>query len=172
MMKLQLLTPEHLERKLYLSPYTESDDFNEDWWQPGCIVFDSAEDSDRFQILLRGVEVGRIMAVDDGTHPATEFGVPAKDSFVHLPFIETAESWRRQGLATQMLRLLREYYQDRNLMAFSEGADDFWDSTAWERFEHCEAAQSHQTLYISWAGQTETWEVDNSGRRLTRRFHC
>ena len=151
-LELRRLRLKRLEARLNISPYESSDDFNDDWWEPGAVVIGGGGDDDRWQAIQNGVEVARVLAVSDGLPPDEKFGLPTRcESFVGIPFIEVAVSKRRSGVGLATLDLVKAHYRGRHLMAFSEDADAFWDSTGWSKYVYGDGTHGHQNLYIWWA---------------------
>ena len=64
-------------------------------------------------------------------------------------FIEVAIAARGRGGGTRVVRGLAERHPGRRLLAYSEGADGFWASLGWERFDHPEGRpEFHRALFI------------------------
>ncbi|SKM38215.1 acetyltransferase, gnat family protein [Mycobacteroides abscessus subsp. abscessus] len=105
---------------------------NPQWWDEVRYL----EDDPWFvQVLDAGAEVARVELVEDGGVNPTYVGVPvigAERLMIHL--IEVATAARRRGIGTQVVLGLAERHPTRRLFAYSEGADDFWESLGWDRF--------------------------------------
>ena len=67
---------------------------------------------------------------------------------LEIVFIEVACAYRRQGVGTEIVQGLGVCHPDRRLVAFSEGADDFWASLGGRRYEHVTDPRFHRLLFI------------------------
>lgn len=73
---------------------------------------------------------------------------PGLQPWLKIMFIEVAISARRRRIGTQVVEGIVRRHPDRRLLAYSEGANDFWDSlSGWERFDH--PSGRHQPLFIA-----------------------
>lgn len=117
---------------------------NSHWWDQVRYL----EDRPWFvQVLDDGVEVARIELVEDGAVNPTYVGVPViGDERLMIHLIEVAATVHRRKIGTQAVRRLEERHPGRRLFAYSEGADDFWDSLGWGRFT--DPAKRSRPLYI------------------------
>ncbi|WP_301121576.1 GNAT family N-acetyltransferase [Mycolicibacterium fortuitum] len=91
------------------------------------------------EVLEGGVQVARVQLDERGGINPEYTGAPAVDSDVllEIQYIEVSTGARRRRVATRALRALAERHPERRLMAYSEDAEDFWDSLDdWERFDH------------------------------------
>lgn len=43
---------------------------------------------------------------------------------------------------------IAQMHPDRQLIAYSEDADAFWDSLGWDRFAHPEGPKFHRPLFV------------------------
>ena len=57
----------------------------------------------------------------------------AATSASHGPHALLAEM---EGIGSAVVRLLQDDHPGRRLVAFSEGAEGFWSSVGWDRYEH------------------------------------
>lgn len=127
-------------------PFAENDDFSPSWWDYRSI------DGNRSYTLLEvhqgGVEVARI-ELDPDVAIDHYLGTPELgNTALEIELIEVAESHRRRGVGTKIIRALAFRYPERRLLAFSEEADDFWASLGWTRYDHPEGPQLNRPLFI------------------------
>jgi ribosomal protein S18 acetylase RimI-like enzyme len=122
--------------------FKEHEGFNERWWS--AYRFAPAG-STFFEIRCAGVEVARLQLVE-GVHFAGYVDAPdLGDTGLEIAFVEVASDCRRQGIGRRLVALLYARYPKRRLFGFSEGADDFWSSLGWDRYER---AGLWRPLYI------------------------
>ncbi|MDR6508103.1 GNAT family N-acetyltransferase [Arthrobacter oryzae] len=118
-----------------ISPYEASKDFEQACWQAHEVI--AASPSDLFYTFTRaGQEVVRLIVVD---HPDVDpgYGVPDAGSGLEIDFMEVASGYRRQGLGTQAIELLRRQHPDRTMFARPpESEDAFWQSLGWDHVRH------------------------------------
>lgn len=99
-----------------------------------------------FGVAVDGVEVARVELVE-AVYPVDYVGVPAFGwEMLKIQLLEVAVDRRGEGLGTRVVSGLCEVFPDRRFLAFSEGADEFWDSVGWDRFEHPDGR--HQSLFV------------------------
>lgn len=130
-------------------PFADDNDFSPSWWDYRSI------DGDKSYTLLEvrqgGVEVARIEldpgVVIDHYLGTSELG----NSALEIELIEVAESQRRRGVGTRIIRALVSRYPERRLLAFSEEVDDFWASLGWTRYDHPEGPRFNRPLFIQTA---------------------
>lgn len=68
---------------------------------------------------------------------------------LEIQFIEVAIEARGRGIGTRVLQSLGKRHPDRRLLAYSEGADGFWTSLGWQRFDHPDGQpQLDRALFI------------------------
>jgi ribosomal protein S18 acetylase RimI-like enzyme len=127
-------------------PFEVNDNFNPDWWDRVPYLED---DPHYVQVLLDGVEVGRV-ELDHGFRGSKHLGAPKLgDKALEIQFIEVAESCRGQGIGAEVVRLLVERHHDRRFLAMSEDADDFWASLGWDRYDHRDGPQRYRPLFVA-----------------------
>jgi GNAT superfamily N-acetyltransferase len=118
---------------------------NEQWWDEAryyCVG-----EPWFVQALKDGVEVARVELDDPGGINPTYANVPAiGPERLEIQFIEVATRVRSRGIGSQVVLALAERHRDRRLFAYSEGADGFWTSVGWERFDHPDGR--HRALFI------------------------
>ena len=114
-----------------LSPFEASEDFEQACWQANEFITTSP--NDLFYTFTRaGEEVVRMIVVD---HPELDpgYGVPEAAEGLEIDFMEVASGYRRQGLGTQAIELLRRQHSARTVFARPpESEDAFWQSLGWE----------------------------------------
>lgn len=119
---------------------------NEQWWDK---VRYYIGDPWFVQVLEDGVEVARVELDDDGGINPTYAGVPSiGPERLEIQYIEVATAARKRGVGTGVVQELAERHPDRRMLAYSEGADGFWASLRWDRFDHPEGQQFHRPLFI------------------------
>lgn len=133
------------DRSLW-QPFVNNEGFTEYWWS-GTVTYDSTF----LEVRSEGIEVARV-ELDEHVHIEHYLDVPLLgDVALEIQLIEVHKEHRRQGIATEVLRLLAQAHPERRLVAFSEEADQFWDSLGWRRHEPPETLM--RPLYI----QPEGW---------------
>ena len=133
------------------TPFPSSEDYDHpDWWRDGG---GTIGDPWFVQVLEEdGVEVARVQLDDRGSanQEYTQVPRPGPEPWLKIMFIEVATSARRRGIGYRVVEGLVERHPDRRLLAYSEGANDFWGSLSnWERFDH--PSGRHQPLFIAQA---------------------
>ncbi len=119
------------------TPFLSSTDYEHPhWWEnAGGAIGDPWF----VQVLEHGVEVARVQLDERGAINPSYPVVPAAlgGELLEIQFIEVAATARRRKVATRAVQALVDRHPDRQLMAYSEDAEDFWDSlTGWQRFNH------------------------------------
>jgi hypothetical protein len=72
---------------------------------------------------------------------------------LEIQFIEETVAARGRRVGTRAVHGLAERHPDRRLLAYREGAEGFWASLGWERFDHPEGRpEFHRALFIQPAG--------------------
>lgn len=105
---------------------------NGQWWD----YVRSDDDPWFVQVLENDTEVARVVLVEDGGFNAAHVGVPViGDERLMIHQIEVATAARGRGTGTRVVQGLGELHRDRRLFAYSLGADHFWESLGWERFD-------------------------------------
>ncbi|BBX13050.1 hypothetical protein MNVM_21310 [Mycobacterium novum] len=67
-------------------------------------------------------------------------------SLMPLRQVHRGTAARRRKIGTQVVQALSVRNPDRRLLAYSEGADEFWASLGWDRFDHPDGR--HRALFI------------------------
>jgi hypothetical protein len=127
------------------TPFTSSDGYEHPhWWQSAG---GTIGDPWFVQVLEAGVEVARVQLDEIGGINPDYLNVPAiGDEQLEIQFIEVATAVRRRKIGPQAVQALSVRNPDRRLLAYSEGADEFWASLGWDRFDHSEGR--HRALFI------------------------
>ena len=127
------------------TPFEPNDQFNGDWWDRPPYMTD---DPLYIEVLLDGVEVARV-ELDEGFRGSKHVGAPTLGHLaLEIQFIEVAESHRRQGIGAEVVARLAAAYSGRRLLALSEGADDFWASLDWVRYDYSDGPMNYRPLFI------------------------
>lgn len=71
---------------------------------------------------------------------------PGPYAVIH--FFEVSEDHRLKGYGTEAVQLIADRYADTPLVAFSEGADHFWGSLGWARYEHETEPEHSRPMYM------------------------
>ncbi|UJL30429.1 GNAT family N-acetyltransferase [Mycolicibacterium sp. jd] len=128
------------------TPFTSSDGYEHPrWWlNAGGAIGDPWF----VQVLEDGTEVARVQFDERGGINLEYTGAPELGpERLKIQFIEVAMAARRRGIGTRVVHGLAQRHPDRRLLAYSEGADHFWESlSGWERFDHPDGR--HQPLFI------------------------
>lgn len=137
-MELELV---ELERR---RPYAQHDGFNAKWWQK----MRAGSNHRYLQARLNGVEVARVL-LDEVVHIDYYVDTPQLGTTaLQIELIEVSEKYRRRGIGREVVDRLAQLHPDRRLVAFSEGADEFWHSLKWRRHERREDPEHCQPLFI------------------------
>jgi GNAT superfamily N-acetyltransferase len=97
---------------------------------------------------LEGVEVARV-ELDHHFGGSLHVGAPELGATaLEIQFMEVAASHRRQGIGAPVVERLEDEYPDRRLLALSEGADEFWASLGWERFDYSDGLRLYRPLFV------------------------
>jgi GNAT superfamily N-acetyltransferase len=125
------------------APYTQHDGFNADWWRPRA-----GDNLRHVQVRRDGVEVARVL-LDEVVHIDYYVDTPPLGATaLQIELIEVSGKHRLQGIGREVVRRLAQLHSDRRLVAFSEGADEFWQSLGWQRHERRIDPESCQPLFI------------------------
>lgn len=132
-MNLELVTVQRGGRSKYAPPFDEHDGYTEHWWNRPM----GNEPESRFiQVLSDGVEVARV-ELDEKVGIAHYEGTPdLGDVALEIQFIEVSDKYQRQGIGAAVVHRLAELHPHRRLVAYSEGADDFWSKLGWRPYYH------------------------------------
>lgn len=121
---------------------------NDQWWDEHR--YHSVRDPWFVQVMEDGHEVARLEFDDPGGINPKYVGVPKLGGErLEIQYIEVATAAARRGIGTRVVQSLSELHQGRRLFAHSEGADAFWASLGWQRFDHRDGQpQFHRALFI------------------------
>lgn len=143
-LELRFIDPHHRRRPGW-QPFPSDPRFEPGWWDQRFAYPDNG-------IWIAGVmgevEVVRV-ELDESVHPddyldtGTLGGRP-----LEIQFLEVARDSRLQGLGTAMVTAIAAHFPSRVLMAFSEGADAFWASLGWSRYDHPEGWPHYRPLFV------------------------
>lgn len=126
-------------------PFSLSQNFNDQWWHRPPYRSNSQWFID---VPRCGEEVARV-ELDDDVSADHYTGTPRLGaSALEIQFLEVSVAHRCQGIGTTVVHLLRERCPSRRLVAFSEGADGFWSSLGWRRYDHPEGPRFYRPLFI------------------------
>lgn len=126
-------------------PFEPSARFTAGWWEDPPYLDD---DPWFVQVLLQGVEVARVeLGADfDVTHYA---GAPRlKSDALEIEFFEVAENRRGHGLGTNIIKKLCAAHPNQQFVALSEGADGFWASLGWRRYDYRSGTALYRPLFV------------------------
>jgi GNAT superfamily N-acetyltransferase len=127
------------------APFELSDQFNGDWWDSPPYLTD---DPHFVVARAQGIEVARV-ELDHDFRGSLHVGAPDLGaSALEIQFVEVAASHRRQGIGAEVVHRLAAAYPDRRLLAMSEGADEFWASLRWERYDYWDGPIQYRPLFI------------------------
>jgi ribosomal protein S18 acetylase RimI-like enzyme len=125
-------------------PFGSSDAYDHPHWWDDVRYHD--DDPWFVQVLEVGVEVARVELDEDvGIEHYNDVPVIGAER-LEIQFIEVAVSARGRGIGTRVVRGLMGRHPERRLLAYSEGADRFWASLGWDRFDHSDGR--HRALFI------------------------
>ena len=107
------------------------------------------EDPWYVRVLEDGVEVARV-ELDEKVGVEHYTAVPEIGAErLEIQLIEVALAARGRGVGSRVVRGLAKRHPHRRLLAYSEGADGFWASLGWDRFDHpAGPSEGHRALYI------------------------
>lgn len=146
----------HIPRDRTRPPFEADPRFRAGWWDR----WPAASSSDFCGVEIGGVEVARIQLVE-AVYPEEYVGVPSFGrDMLKIQLLEVAVDRRREGIGTRVVHALGHGFPGRRFEAFSEGADEFWMSLGWERFEHPDGR--HQLLFIEPAKVTRHSRISPS----------
>src|SRR5690625_1033150 len=115
-------------------PFTALKDYDhQHWWQDAR---GTTGDAWFVQVLEDTAEAARVLFDDPGgINPAYTDVPELGPERLEIQFIEVATSARGRGVGTRVVHALADRHPDRRLFAYSEGADEFWASLGWGRFD-------------------------------------
>ncbi|MFF2244288.1 GNAT family N-acetyltransferase [Arthrobacter sp. NPDC058130] len=130
-------------------PFSESDDFTEDWWVGDIYGFEPTQHL--YSFFVGQDEVARVeIEIQDFINE--EYEQPAHPGpYAVIHFLEVSGDYRRKGYGTEAVQMLAERYAGTPPVAFSAEADDFWGSLGWERYEHATEPYRHNSMFVGGA---------------------
>lgn len=134
----------------YVTPYQVVEGFDDRWWhdRAGRVGEDTLGGNDYIQFLADGVEVGRA-EVTDWQLSESYIGVDSEVSTKEIWFFEIRRDLRRQHYGAEFARHLIRHYAAWPLIAFSEGADEFWTGICWHYYPRKDGDTRYRKLFIS-----------------------
>jgi GNAT superfamily N-acetyltransferase len=130
------------------TPFEPSDQLTSHWWDEPRYLDD---DPSFVQVLLDGVEVGRV-EMDEDFRGSGHKGAPRLGkATLEIQLIEVSSEHRNRGIGTEVMRRLAAMHSDRRFLAMSEDADAFWASLGWDRYDHPAGSDRHRPLFVQQA---------------------
>lgn len=128
--------------------------FTVGWWDRATRL--THIDTDRFSIFELDEEIARV-EVDPDSRIALEDYVELEISMpvVNIEFFEIRADQHRRGHGRQAIAMLSDHYQGRDLIAFSEGADEFWAGVEWRHVPRIDESRLYRPLFVcqrAWPG--------------------
>lgn len=146
--ELRFLTQE----KDYQSPFPTDDPEFRDWWwngNSGRLGEDPFGSTEYVEFLVDGKDVGRAK-LTNWQLSASYVGIDTKRFVKEIWFFEIRSSACGQGHGTEFASLLAEQFTGTPLIAFSEGADEFWENIGWIYYPRKDGdASSYWKLFVS-----------------------
>jgi ribosomal protein S18 acetylase RimI-like enzyme len=122
--------------------------FNQGWWYDRPVPPRSR--SIFLRVLEGRKEVARLK-LDDDFRVVDYVDVPLLGAIaLEIQYIEVHGAHHGRGVGTEVIKLVRERYPDRRLVAFSAEAEGFWSSLGWRRHLHIDPdlARRQAPLFI------------------------
>lgn len=126
-------------------PFDHDDGFTEDWWHGRVPMID---DPWFVSARLDGEVVARVELCDAADFDCYDTGSLLAAGGVEVVFLEVSTARRGQGIATRLIREIATMYPERQLVALSEEADDFWTFLGWHRVDRVEDSMHYRPLFI------------------------
>ncbi len=126
-------------------PFEQDDAFESRWWSDPRIVLSA--DTLFIGFWAGSVEVARVELDADvalGMYRPT--GI--ERDVLEIQLIEVAETHRRMGFGRRAVEALVARFPARQLVAFSEEADEFWAGLGWHRFARISEPEFHRPLFV------------------------
>lgn len=137
------------ERRWFPFTYEEAGlGFNHLWWHNRPVY--PSSNSLFLRVLQNNCEVARVHLKNGFTIDHYVDVPPLGAAALEIQFIEVHTDHRGCGLGRAVIRLLRNRYPERRLVALSGNADGFWSSLGWRRHLHPdpEDAPRYPPLFI------------------------
>ena len=136
----------------YRKPYDPAVGFNDSWWHDQAERVSDAGFSGKeyLQFLAKGTEIGRAEIIDCSLSDSY-VGINAPVRSKEICFFEIRQDTRRCGYGAAFAQHLVERYPMTPLIAFSEGADEFWSGIRWHYYPRKDGEEwpRYRNLYIS-----------------------
>ena len=146
--RLQLRVLQQIED--YVTPFQVVEGFDDRWWhdRAGRVGDDTLGGKEYIQFLADSVEVGRAEVTDwplSDSYIGVDSTVPTKEIW----FFEIRHDLRRQHYGAEFARHLISHYAGYPLIAFSEGADEFWVGIGWHYYPRKDGDPHYRKLFVS-----------------------
>ncbi|WAE78300.1 GCN5 family acetyltransferase [Corynebacterium pseudotuberculosis] len=132
--------------KIYVTPFQAVEGFTHRWWHG--IAEDAPNRKEYIQFLIDGEEVGRA-AVTNYSLPAHYVGIGSEVTTKEIEFFEIRQDLRRRHYGAEFARHLISHYTGYPLIAFSEGADEFWAEIGWHYYPRKDGDPHYCKLFVS-----------------------
>lgn len=142
----QLEAREVFQTRDYRSPYLLSDGFNKRWWNTGFYRAETQKDQ-YLGFYLGASEVARAKVQIRLLGDLYEDLEPPS-RVTEISFLEVHKAFRGQGLGRAVVQNIVDKHPDEVLIAFSEGANDFWLALGWRYHPRLDGDQRHRSLFI------------------------
>ena len=128
-------------------PFEPNTNFNAGWWDMPPYITDEPWYV-HVQVLRGGEEIARV-ELDDHFPGSLPLGAPKLGAqALEIQFIEVVPRHRRQGVGKEVIAALSAANPDRRLVALSEGADNFWASLGWDRYDYSDGSHHYRPLFV------------------------
>lgn len=136
----------------YRSPFEyDTEGFNDQWWhgRAGPVGDTTLGGTIYVQFLKDDLEIGRA-ELTPWKLSASYVGLNKSLPCLQIWFFEIRTQFRGKDFGSMFASRLAEHFSDLPLIAFSEGADKFWDSIGWYYFPRKDGkTQSYRKLFVS-----------------------
>jgi hypothetical protein len=138
---------EAVQRADYESPFDLSvPGFEERWWDHAKRIRFDAEDT--FSFFDGAEEVARAEVVHDWDFDRISYELIDLDPHApNISFFEVRRDCYRQGVGRAALKLLASHYGNRDIIAYSEDADEFWAGIGWRRVRRLDGDEAFRPLF-------------------------
>ena len=119
----------------YRKPYKRAIGFTERWWHDPTdrVGDDPLGGKEYLQFLVNGDEIGRA-EISDWQLSDAYVGIDENIATKQIWFFEIRQDSRRHGYGAEFAHHLIKRYPGIPLIAFSEGADEFWKGIGWHYY--------------------------------------
>ena len=134
------------ENRYRWKPFVHNPQFVEPWWDRA-----GSSGNPHYILATDGAdEVARIELQYPHRVGTIYRGVPdLGPKAMNLQLIEVALNFRSKGVGTRVVRKLASSYPAYRLLAMSEGADAFWASLGWSRYDANRPRHSYRPLFVA-----------------------